>query len=118
VYHGVIVAFDGSFWLFGGTSAGSPQWAAIQSIVDQIANRRMGNVNTALYALSKLPGSARPFHDIADGSNNTVPDGRGGTIVGYSAVPGYDMATGLGSPNIGALALAIAKLPAVTTPEG
>jgi subtilase family serine protease len=116
VFHGVIVAWEGDFWLFGGTSAGSPQWAGIQAIVDQIAGHRMGNINPALYALALLPGSAKPFHDIADGSNNSVPNGLGGTITGFTAVKGYDMATGLGSPNINALAPLIAKLPATTTP--
>jgi subtilase family serine protease len=116
VFHGVIVAFEGTFFLFGGTSAGSPQWAGIQAIVDQIAGHRMGNINPALYALALLPGKAKPFHDIADGSNNSVPDQLGGTITGFTAVKGYDMATGLGTPNIGALAPLIAKLPPTTTP--
>jgi subtilase family serine protease len=118
VYNGVIVAFQGLYYRFGGTSAGSPQWAAITAIVDQLAHHRMGNINTALYLLAKLPPSSNPFHDIADGSNNSVPDGNGGTITGYTAVPGYDMATGLGTPNIGVIAPLLAKLPPVTSPTG
>ena len=116
VFNGVIVVFQGRFFRFGGTSAGSPQWAAIISIVDQIAHHRMGNINAGLYLLAKLPGSANPFHDIADGSDNSVPDGNGGTITGFTAVPGYDIATGLGTPNIGVYAPLLAKLPAVTAP--
>jgi len=116
VFNGVIVAWEGGFWRFGGTSAGSPQWAAIIAIVDQLAHRRSGNINPALYLLALLKGSANPFHDIADGSNNTVPDIDGTTIAGFTAVKGYDMATGLGSPNIDALVKAIAKQPPVTTP--
>jgi subtilase family serine protease len=116
VFNGVIVAFGGRFFRFGGTSAGSPQWAAIISIVDQIARGRAGNINTALYLLSKLPGASNPFHDIQDGSNNSVPNVAGTTITGFTAVKGYDMATGLGSPNIGALAPLIARLPPVTAP--
>jgi subtilase family serine protease len=116
VFNGVIVAFGGSFFRFGGTSAGSPQWAAITAIVDQIAHHRMGNINPALYLLAKLPASSNPFHDIQDGSNNSVPMADGTTITGFTAVKGYDMATGLGSPNIGALAPLIAKLPPATSP--
>jgi subtilase family serine protease len=121
VLHGVIVADTsfqpgGAFWLVGGTSSGSPQWAAITSIVDQIAKRRSGNINPALYALSLLPSKLNPFHDIADGSNNTVPDDMGGTIQGYSATRGYDMATGIGSPNIGAIAKLLAQQPASNSP--
>jgi subtilase family serine protease len=118
VLEGLIVAWQGSFFRFGGTSAGSPQWAAIAAIVDQIAQHRMGNINTALYLLATLPGGANPFHDIADGSNNSVTDGNGGTISGFTAVPGYDMATGLGSPNIGAMAPQLARQPAMTVPTG
>jgi subtilase family serine protease len=122
VLHGVIVSdisYDGvdQFWLVGGTSAGSPQWAAITSIVDQIGKRRSGNINPALYVLSLLPGKLNPFHDIADGSNNSVPDENGGTITGFTATRGYDMATGLGSPNIGAIAKLLAQQPASTSPQ-
>jgi tripeptidyl-peptidase-1 len=77
----------------------------------------MGNINPALYLLAKLPGRFNPFHDIADGSNNSVPDGNGGTITGFAATPGYDMATGLGSPNIGAIVPSIAAQPTDTTPN-
>jgi hypothetical protein len=66
--------------------------------------------------LSMLPSKLNPFHDIADGSTNSVPNTDGSTITGYAATPGYDMATGLGSPNIGAIAPLIAQQPAVTTP--
>lgn len=118
VFNGVIVAFEGSFFRFGGTSAGSPQWAAITAIVDQAAHHRMGNINPALYALALLPGSVHPYHDVADGSNNSVPNVEGQTIQGYTAVRGYDMATGLGSPNIAALVPAAASQPASTTPAG
>src|SRR5581483_8330936 len=64
VFNGVIVAFGGvnclnrvthlptqCYYRFGGTSAGSPQWAAITAIVDQIAGHRVGNINPALYLL-------------------------------------------------------------------
>jgi subtilase family serine protease len=89
---------------FGGTSAGSPQWAGIIAIVDQMAHHRVGNINPALYLLGSNPVTGRIFHDIADGSNNSVTDAEGNPIVGFTAVRGYDMATGLGSPNIGVLA--------------
>jgi len=118
VLNGVIVAFGGRFFRFGGTSAGSPQWAAIIAIVDQLAHHRMGNINLALYVLARLPASANPFHDIADGSNNSVTDDAGTAITGFTAVRGYDMATGLGTPNIGVIAPLLAKLPSNTSPTG
>ena len=105
VYGGVIVVWDGGGYLFGGTSAGSPQWAGLAAIADQIAHGRVGAINASLYAAGG--GHAAPgfFHDVADGSNNSVPDlapyfgaSFGTPIVGFTAVPGYDLATGLGSP--------------------
>jgi subtilase family serine protease len=115
VFNGVIVAWQGTFFRFGGTSAGTPQWAAIAAITDQLGGHRIGNINQSLYTIPKLNGGA--FHDIADGSNNSVPDGLGGTITGFTAVPGYDMATGLGSPVASVLAPLLARLPANTTPS-
>ncbi len=46
-----------------------------------------------------------------------MPDGLGGTITGFTAVPGYDMATGIGSPITSVLAPLLAKLPAHTNPS-
>ena len=120
IFNGVIVVwtrpgFPRSVFRFGGTSAGSPQWAGIAAITDQLGSHRLGNINQSLYTIPKL--SAGAFHDIADGSNNSVPDGLGGTITGFTAVPGYDMATGIGSPIASVLAPLLAKLPAHTNPS-
>jgi len=121
VFNGVIVVWTvpGSggpaAFRFGGTSAGSPQWAGIMAITDQLAGRRLGNINPSLYSISLLSGSA--YHDIADGSNNSVPDGNGGTITGFTAVPGYDMATGIGSPIASVLSPLLATLPSNTNPS-
>jgi subtilase family serine protease len=121
VFNGVIVVWTvpgsagpGAF-RFGGTSAGSPQWAAIAAITDQLGGHRLGNINPSLYSIPLYWGGA--YHDIADGSNNSVPDGLGGTITGFTAVPGYDMATGIGTPVVSTLAPLLAKLPANTNPS-
>ena len=95
---GVIVAFGssgspGEFWIFYGTSVGTPQWAAIVAIADQSAGRALGNVNAALYDLGV--GDLKDvavFHDITTGNNDFPP------ISGYAAHPGWDAASGLGSP--------------------
>ena len=72
---GVLIynAEEGGWFIIGGTSSGSPQWAAITSIVDQIAKRRSGNINPALYALELLPSKLNPFHDIAEVGRDTIP---------------------------------------------
>jgi subtilase family serine protease len=115
VFNGVIVVEGGKFFRFGGTSAGSPQWAALTAITDQIAGGRVGQINKTLYKLAKTPQASSYFHDIADGSNNSVPNFLADEttpttpITGFTAVPGYDMATGLGTPIASNLLPAIAK---------
>ena len=89
---------EGSFWFrVGGTSAGSPQWAALAALADQFAGRRLGLLNPRLYQLGRL-AQTRFFHDIADNSDNGLPADFGGPITGFHAVPGWDAATGWGSP--------------------
>ena len=105
VHTGVIAVWGGNFYRFGGTSAGSPQWAGITAIADQLAHGRVGSINTPLYNVGTSHVSPLFFHDVADGSNNSLPDltpylgaPYGTPIDGFTAVPGYDLATGLGSP--------------------
>lgn len=75
----------------GGTSQSAPIWAALTVLMNQylVANggRPVGNLNPLLYQVSagsKLPG----FRDIR----------KGGNAVDFS-LPGYDLVTGLGTPN-------------------
>jgi subtilase family serine protease len=81
----------------GGTSAAAPIWAAIIALADQYAGRHLGFVNPAIYRIARSPRYHQAFHDITTG-NNTVqfpPT----TVTGYQAAPGWDPATGWGSPN-------------------
>jgi hypothetical protein len=55
--------------VFAGTSAGSPQWAAIIALADQAAGRPLGFINPALYAIAEGPSYANDFHDITVGNN-------------------------------------------------
>ncbi len=76
-----------------GTSASSPSFAGLMALVNQQTASRQGNANTSLYHLASVQasGGLSYFHDITSGSN-TVPG-----LTGFSAGPGYDRATGLGS---------------------
>jgi len=84
----------------GGTSAAAPVFAGIVALLNEsLAAGGAGNINPDLYRLAQsTPGI---FHDIVAG-NNIVPcepespDCANGQF-GYSAGPGYDLATGLGS---------------------
>ncbi|MGH9610022.1 MAG: S53 family peptidase, partial [Bryobacteraceae bacterium] len=85
----------------GGTSAPVPAFAGIVALLDQQSGRQ-GNVDANLYSLASL--STDVFHDITQGTN-IVPCQAGSTDcpttgpvqIGYSAGPGYDLVTGLGS---------------------
>jgi len=83
---------------YGGTSFAAPRWAGFLALVNQqsVANGRgtVGFINPALYNLGSSSSRSSAFHDITSGSNPpTAGDGSG-----FSAVPGYDLVTGWGSP--------------------
>jgi subtilase family serine protease len=85
---------------FGGTSAGSPQWAGLVALSDQVAHGRIGGINPTLYDLGTSSRASSMFHDITTGDNSvpadpTVP---GTPITGFPAAPGWDAVTGLGTP--------------------
>ena len=67
------------WWDVGGTSAGSPQWAAIQAL-GGTAN------NSNFYPIAQSSAYSSYLRDIVTGSN------------GNPAGLGYDLVTGLGSP--------------------
>lgn len=99
VYTAVLVAESYStghegLWFVGGTSAGSPQWAGIVALADQAAGHSLGFINPSLYKAARNGPYNAVFHDITSGSNGLFggPSEPAGT--------GYDMPTGLGSPNV------------------
>jgi subtilase family serine protease len=97
------------FFRFGGTSAGSPQWSGLVALLDKMAGRRVCVLNRTLYMLGMGGCASSYFHDITTG-DNSVPAGVPGTpITGFSAVPGWDEATGWGTPIASALVPALAK---------
>ena len=80
----------------GGTSLSSPLLSAIIADRDSYRRQRSGNINPVLYLLGKI-GLVSPFHDIARTSQAASNNGL------FPTVPGYDLATGLGSPKMAAL---------------
>ena len=93
VEHGVLVRLFGGWYLFGGTSAGSPQWAAIQAIADQKAGYGLGFINKAAYHIGQAQSHySASFHDVTSGNNSAFG------VQGFSAGSGWDAVTGLGSP--------------------
>jgi subtilase family serine protease len=92
---------------FGGTSAGSPQWAGLVALSAQLRHARVGYLNPQLYALSLLkPIYNGLFHDITTGNNSFVGTddlGNSVTVPGFSAAKGWDPTTGLGTPKANTL---------------
>jgi subtilase family serine protease len=90
---------------FGGTSAGSPQWAGLAVLADQFGHHRIGNINNALYGLARGPLYGALYHDITVGDNTFHGPV---TIQGFSATKGWDPASGLGTPKANNLVPALA----------
>ena len=105
----------------GGTSVGPPAFSGLAALLNQSfvskglqASPGLGNINPMFYGLFQSAPSA--FHDITTGNNiidvtctrfqsNCTPG-----PVGYSAGPGYDQVTGIGSVDASALMTAWAAL--------
>lgn len=95
---------------YGGTSIAAPQWAGIVAVANAIrvnnAKAVLGDFHTLLYkSIATVPGTyASSMGDVTEGSN--------GTCASCKAGVGYDMTTGLGTPNSAGL---LASLTGVTT---
>ena len=81
---GYNVLVDGESTVIGGTSAVAPLWAGLLARINQLVGKPAGYLNPILYSANV----ATTFHDITSGNNN-----------GYSAGPGWDPCTGLGTPD-------------------
>ncbi len=90
-------------FIFGGTSVGSPQWAAMLALVNTDFGPQ-SNINSLLYNGFSRHGNGLFFHDITVGTNTFTGAGSNGktvTIQGYNTGPGWDAVTGLGSFDLG-----------------
>jgi subtilase family serine protease len=88
------------WYVVGGTSASSPEWAAMTAIADQINGGPLGYINPALYAIGSNPARyAADFFDVTTGNNGAAAP----AIPGYPATTGWDPVTGLGTPNAAVL---------------
>ena len=96
----------GTLTPMGGTSVASPLAAGFFALIADYTASKLGGVNPTLYTL----GTAQPqvFHDITQGNLST------NGVQGPAAGPGYDEATGWGSLDVNALALAWPGAPPAT----
>ncbi len=96
-YVWVIYGAGSSDW-FGGTSCAAPLWAGFTALVNQqaanIGRGPVGFINPAVYTIAASGSYTNCFHDITTGNNTWS-----GSPTLFYAVPGYDLCTGLGTPN-------------------
>ncbi|MEW6122472.1 MAG: DUF4114 domain-containing protein [Pseudomonadota bacterium] len=106
----------------GGTSAATPLWASlavqINTIFEDQGLPQLGYMNDLLYIASAIAPAA--FNDIQFGNNTSsfsqggdyTSDGQAITPTGYGfeAAPGYDLVSGLGTPNGTVLARALTSI--------
>lgn len=97
VYNSTSSNGQSGWFKVGGTSFGAPSWAAIIVLTNQERTSPLTSIDavTRLYKTAGISGSAdyiTDYHDISEGSNG-----------GYSAQAGYDLVTGIGTPQVNSL---------------
>jgi kumamolisin len=97
---GYQILVDGQNTVIGGTSAVAPLWSALVALLNQKrGGQSLGFLNQTLYQNYQTLLQDKAFNDITQGNNGA-----------YSAAPGWDACSGLGSPNGSNLATALASL--------
>lgn len=110
---GAVVVWQGLHGVVGGTSVGTAEWAGILALANQArtaaGNGPLGQANAALYSVARNHPDA--FHDITTGDNTFDP-----AFPGFSAGPGYDLTTGLGTPDVAKLVGYLTGVPGAPAP--
>jgi kumamolisin len=91
---GYLVLVDGQWGPVGGTSAVAPLYAGLVACMNQARGKPVGELSPLLYKAAPAT-----FRDVKTG-NNSVPQSQyGPAVTGYTASPGWDACTGLGTVN-------------------
>jgi subtilase family serine protease len=95
-----IIAFynNGSPGAVAGTSAAAPLWAGVAALINQQSSiagaPALGFLNPSIYQIGSGSNYLQGFRDVQNGNNTILTNA---TKV-YSALPGYDLCTGWGTP--------------------
>jgi len=107
IYDSVAINGYAGWFQVGGTSAGTPQWAALVAIANSLRalarKAHLSSTDPSLYTLAQAAANA-DFNSVTQGSNGSC-----GAVC--SAAAGYDYVTGLGTPQAPALVTALAARP-------
>ncbi len=101
VAENLAVYFQGQWGAVGGTSAAAPIWAAGQALVNEDTMRQLGTFGYApqlYYAVADSNAGANAYFDVTSGNN-----------LYYTATPGWDYTTGLGTPNLASFDQAVSN---------
>ncbi|HEY4416684.1 MAG TPA: protease pro-enzyme activation domain-containing protein [Verrucomicrobiae bacterium] len=105
-----VVSSGGEGGAFGGTSCASPLFAGVMALVNQQAasthNPPVGFLAPAAYTIAQTSTYTNCFHDIVTGDNTWDL-----SPTKFPAVAGYDLCTGLGTPNGLGFITALSGLP-------
>jgi subtilase family serine protease len=106
---GYVIYYDGSWQVWGGTSAASPLLAALAALTNaspycsDYGSGPVGVFPQALYFMAAADAPSiysgtypQVLRDITSGNNDWTPGGYAGGL--YPATKGYDLASGLGAP--------------------
>lgn len=100
VYGSTLNQGQPAWFQVGGTSVGTPQWAGLIALADQLRNRGAlasnDLVNAPVYQAATAASYTSTYRDVTAGNNGSC----GSVCI---AAPGYDFVTGLGSPRVAAL---------------
>jgi hypothetical protein len=116
---GYIVHAEGKWQLIGGTSAAAPLWAAFAALTNASPachGFKIGFANPSLYTIAGSNSYAAAFHDITGARPGGLPTTN--PFEGskpFPAGPGYDMATGIGTPAAPALGASLCGIASAGT---
>jgi subtilase family serine protease len=121
---GVYVVYKGTWYSFGGTSVATPMFSAILSLANQQRFNAGKGALTTVYSTNQIQPTtstyvppannvqqylyktiypsakyATDFYDVTIGSDQGSIAGNSAILTTYSAEKGFDLTTGLGSPN-------------------
>jgi hypothetical protein len=108
---GMLIYYGGFYQAIGGTSMGAPLMSALSAVAAQSCSApTFGFLNPLLYAMAASGGD---FDDVVTGNNAITAQTYDAHE--YLAGPGYDMASGLGSPRAATFLPALCDGPATVT---